>query len=91
MTTGEPLVIRGAMKPISTLMRALRSVDVVTKEPADAFRERSDVVSVPAGAVVGEQMVAFVLADEIARSLGGDTMDEVTGRMASYRDRLAGH
>jgi chorismate synthase len=91
MTTGEPLVMRAAMKPISTLMRALRSVDVVSKEPADAFRERSDVVSVPAGAVVGEQMVAFVLADEIARSLGGDTMDEVSTRMASYRDRLAAH
>jgi chorismate synthase len=91
MTTGEPLVMRAAMKPISTLMRALQSVDVVTKEPVEAFRERSDVVSVPAGAVVGEQMVAFVLADEIARSLGGDTMDEVVDRMASYRDRLAAH
>ena len=88
MSNGEPLIIRAAMKPISTLMRPLRSVDVVTKEPGEAFRERSDVCSVPAAGVVAEQMAAFVIADEMARMLGGDTMDEVRDRIASYRARL---
>jgi chorismate synthase len=91
MTTGQPVVLRAAMKPISTLMRALRTVDVLTKEPAEAFRERSDVCSVPAGGVVAEQMVAFVVADEVARVLGGDTMDDVVARMRAYRDRLAAY
>lgn len=91
MTTGQPVVLRAAMKPISTLMRALRSVDVTTKEPAEAFRERSDVCSVPAGAVVGEQMVAFVLADEMARTLGGDIMADVVDRMDAYRSRIASY
>lgn len=88
MTNGEPLIVRAAMKPISTLMRPLQSVDVVTKEAEEAFRERSDVCSVPAAGVVAEQMAAFVIADEMSRMLGGDTMDEVRDRIAGYRARL---
>lgn len=88
ITNGEPVVVRAAMKPLSTLMRPLQSVDVVTKQPADAFRERSDVCSVPAAGVVAEQMVAFVLADEISRSLGGDTVEELRERATAYRSRL---
>ena len=63
MTTGEPLVARAAMKPIPTLTKPLRSVDIDTHEPAQALRERTDSCVVPAGGVVGEAMVAFVLAD----------------------------
>ncbi len=88
ISNGEPLILRAAMKPISTLMRPLQSVDVTTKEAADAFRERSDVCSVPAAGVVAEQMAAFVIADEVARMLGGDTMEDVTERMAGYRARI---
>ena len=89
MSNGEPLIIRAAMKPISTLMRALRSVDVDTKESAEAFRERSDVCAVPAGGVVAEQMVAFVLAAEFSRMFGGDTVDDFRLRVGDYRARLA--
>jgi chorismate synthase len=88
MTNGQPLIIRAAMKPISTLMRPLRSVDVESKEPADAFRERSDVCSVPAGGVVAEQMAAFVLADEMTRMFGGDTVADFVARVTAYRTRL---
>ena len=89
MTNGQPIVVRAAMKPISTLMRPLRSVDVESKEEAPAFRERSDVCSVPAAGVVAEQMLAFVLADELMRMLGGDTIDEVRRRFADYQARVA--
>ncbi len=82
------MLIRAAMKPLSTLMRPLRSVDVHSKEPADAFRERSDVCSVPAGGVVAEQMTAFVIADELTRMFGGDTVADFAERVASYRARL---
>ena len=63
MTTGEPLIVRGAMKPLPTLTKPLRSVDTATHEPAQALRERTDSCTVPAAGVVGEAMVAFVLAD----------------------------
>jgi chorismate synthase len=89
MTNGEPLIVRASMKPISTLMRPLKSVDVGSKEPSDAFRERSDVCSVPAGGVVAEHMVALVLADELTRMFGGDTMADVVSRLEAYRARLA--
>ena len=76
------------MKPLSTLMRPLRSVDVINKEAAEAFRERSDVCSVPAAGVVAEQMVAFVIAAEVSRMLGGDTISDVRESMSRYRNRL---
>ncbi|OFW66868.1 MAG: chorismate synthase [Actinobacteria bacterium RBG_16_68_21] len=89
MTTGQTLRLRAAMKPLSTLMRPLGTVDVITKEPAEAFRERSDVCAVPAAGVVAEQMVAFVLADELARKFGGDTVDDFTQAVVAYRRRVA--
>ena len=82
MTTGEPLVVRGSMKPLPTLTKPLRSVDIATHEPAEALRERTDSCTVPAAGVVGEAMVAFVLADAYRRKFGGDHIDDVTRRRA---------
>jgi chorismate synthase len=89
MTTGQVVRMRAAMKPISTLMRPLASVDVVTKEPAQAFRERSDVCAVPAAGVVAEQMVAFVVAGEVLRKFGGDTAADLIEAVEAYRTRLS--
>ena len=89
MTNGQTVVARAAMKPISTLMRPLRTVDMKSHEPAEAVRERSDVCSVPAAAVVGEQMVSFVLAAEYQRKFGGDTVEEFKYALEGYRSRLA--
>jgi chorismate synthase len=90
MSNGETIRVRGAMKPISTLMRPLRTVDMSSGEPAEAVRERSDVCAVPAAAVVGEQMVAFVLATEFQRKFGGDSVEEFTAAVDRYKDGLAG-
>ena len=73
MTTGEPLVVRGAMKPLPTLTKPLRSVDIDTNEPAAALRERTDSCTVPAAGVVGEAMVALMLARPTARSSAATT------------------
>jgi chorismate synthase len=89
MTTGQPLRVRAAMKPLSTLMQPLRTVDVRTKEADQAFRERSDVCAVPAAGVVAEAMVAFVLADEVQRMFGGDTVEGLREAAEAYRRRLA--
>jgi len=91
MSTGEVLRVRAAMKPISTLMRALATVDVDTKETASAFRERSDTCAVPAAGVVAEQMVAYVLANEMMRKFGGDTVADFVGSVDAYKARLANH
>jgi chorismate synthase len=91
MTTGEVLRVKAAMKPISTLMRALETVDVDTKETASAFRERSDVCAVPAAGVVAEQMVAYGLANEMMRKFGGDTVADFVSSVDAYRARLAEH
>ena len=88
MTTGQPLRVRVAMKPLSTVMRPLPTVDVVTKEPQVAFRERSDVCAVPAAGVVAEQMTAYVVARELQRKFGGDTVGDFAGNAAAYRARL---
>jgi len=90
MSNGETIRVRGAMKPLPTLMRALRSVDVSTGEPAGALRERSDVCAVPPAAVVGEQMVCFVLARETLAMLGGATVSDYQAGAAAYRARIAG-
>ena len=90
MSTGQPLRVRAAMKPLSTLMQPLASVDVDTKEEAAAFRERSDVCAVPAAGVVAEQMVALVLATEMQRMFGGDTVEDFVAAVDRYRTRLAG-
>jgi chorismate synthase len=89
VSNGEVLRVRGAMKPISTLMRPLQTVDMDTGEDAVAVRERSDVCAVPAAAVVGEQMVAWVVACEALRKFGGDTIDEVKFAASNYRARVA--
>jgi chorismate synthase len=89
MTTGGVVSVSAYMKPISTLMRPLETVDVTTREPAKAFRERSDVCAVPAAGVVAEQMVAYVLANEALRSFGGDTVKDLVTTANAYRARLA--
>jgi chorismate synthase len=88
MSTGEPLVVRAAMKPIATLKRPLASVDVCTHEPAPATVERSDVCAVPAAGVVLEAMVALTLADAVLEKFGGDSLRELTDHLARYRQRL---
>lgn len=88
MSNGQPIRVRAAMKPISTLMQPLQTVDMSTGRPDQAVRERSDTCAVPAAAVVGEQMAAFVLASEITRKFGGDTVDELTQTVATYRERI---
>jgi chorismate synthase len=88
MSNGEPLVVRGALKPISTLTKPLRSVDTETKEPTQALRERTDSTVVPAAGVVGEAMVALVLARCYREKLGGDHIDDVLGALAAYRERI---
>src|SRR5205085_4247495 len=88
MTTGEPLVARAGMKPLPTLTQPLRSVDIATKEPAEALRERTDSCTVPAAGVVGEAMVAFVLADAYRRKFGGDHLDDVLAALAAYKERI---
>lgn len=84
VTTGEPLVVRAAMKPISTLRKRLPSVDLRTGSVGDAAHERSDVCAVPAAAVVGEAMVALVLADAFVQKFGGDSVREVRRNFDAY-------
>ncbi|HEX2049128.1 MAG TPA: chorismate synthase [Actinomycetota bacterium] len=89
MTIGGPLRIRAAMKPLSTLKRRLRTVEMATGEAAEAFQERTDTCAVPAAAVVCEAVVALVLADALLESFGGDTVDDLDAAVARYRARLA--
>jgi chorismate synthase len=91
MTTGLPLVVRGAMKPLPTLTKPLRSVDTQTHAPAQALRERTDSCTVPAAGVVAEAMVALVLADAYRRKFGGDHIDDVRGAVSAYTDRIGWH
>jgi chorismate synthase len=88
MTTGAPLVVRASMKPLPTLTKPLQSVDIATLEPAEALRERTDSCTVPAAAVVGEAMVAFVLADAYRRKFGGDHIGDVLAAVEAYKQRL---
>jgi chorismate synthase len=89
MTTGEPLVVRVAMKPISTLMRPLGTVDVATGEAAAAAAERSDVTAVPAMGVIAEAMVAFVVAQAWLEKFGGDSLDETRRNFDAYVARIS--
>jgi chorismate synthase len=91
MTTGEPVVVRGSMKPLPTLTKPLRSVDIATHEPAEALRERTDSCTVPAAGVVGEAMVAFVLADGYRLKFGGDHIDDVHAALGAYTRRIGWH
>jgi chorismate synthase len=88
MSTGDPLVVCGAMKPLPTLTKPLRSVDIATKEPAQALRERTDSCTVPAAGVVAEAMVALVLASAYRDKFGGDHIGDVLAALGAYRERI---
>ncbi|MET7418321.1 chorismate synthase [Dactylosporangium sp. NPDC005555] len=88
ITTGEPLRVRAAMKPISSLNRALQTIDITTGEATTAINQRSDVCAVPAAAVVAESMVALVLAEAALEKFGGDSVAEIQRNVASYLDHL---
>jgi chorismate synthase len=88
MTNGEPLIVRAWMKPLPTLTKPLRSVDIATHQPAEALRERTDSSTVPAAGVVGEAMLAFVLADAYRRKFGGDHVDDVRAALEAYVRRI---
>ena len=88
VTNGQPLVARAAMKPLSTLRTPLRSVDVATKEAVEAVVERSDVCAVPAAGIVGEAMLAIVLADAFLEKFGGDSVDEIRRNYTAYQESL---
>jgi chorismate synthase len=87
MSIGGPLRVRAAMKPISTVLKGLQTVDINTKEAEKAFYERSDTCAVPAAGVVAEQMVAIVVAQECQRMFGGDTVDDFRRGSQAYQDR----
>jgi chorismate synthase len=88
MTTGDVLRVRAAMKPISTVPRALDTVDVATGEAAKAINQRSDVCAVPAAGVVAEAMVALVLAEACLEKFGGDSVAESTRNYRGYLDSI---
>ena len=90
ITSGEPLIVRASMKPIATLRKALPSVDILTKEVFEAAHERSDICAVAAASVIGEAMVAIVLADAVLEKFGGDSLRELQRNVAGYKDQLAG-
>jgi len=91
VTNGEELRVRGHLKPISTLRRALRSVDIDTKQEERAAFERSDITVVPAGGVIGEAMVALVLAGAMREKFGGDSLGEMKRNFEGYREQLRGY
>ena len=88
MTTGDPVVVRVGMKPLPTLTKPLRSVDIASKEPAQALRERTDSCTVPAAGVVGEAMLALELARAVREKFGGDAMEDVMEAVAAYKARI---
>ncbi len=88
ITNGMPVRVRAAMKPIATLKRALPSTDIATKEPFDAAFERSDVCAVPAASVVGEAMLALVLADALIEKVGGDSLAELRRNLRGYLEQI---
>ena len=88
VTNGQPVVVRAAMKPLSTLRTPLKSVDLATKEAVEAVVERSDVCAVPAAGIVGEAMMAIVLADAFLEKFGGDGVDEIRHNYRAYLDSL---
>ena len=91
VTNGEEIRVRGHLKPISTLRRALRSVDIDTKQEERAAFERSDITVVPAGGVIGEAMVALVLAHAMREKFGGDSLGEMKRNFDGYREQLRGY
>ncbi|HKO98341.1 MAG TPA: chorismate synthase [Pyrinomonadaceae bacterium] len=91
ITNGEEIRIRGHLKPLSTLRRPLRSVDIDTKQEQLAAFERSDITAVPAAGVIGEAMVALVLADAMRQKFGGDSLGEMRRNFEGYREQLRGY
>lgn len=91
ITNGEELRVRGHLKPISTLRRALRSVDIDTKQEESASFERSDITAVPAAGVIGEAMVALVIAQAMREKFGGDSLGEMQRNFDGYREQLRGY
>lgn len=91
ITNGMPIVCRAAMKPIATLKRALPSIDVQTKERFDAAHERSDISAVPAASVVGEAMLAIILADALLEKFGADSLNELRRNVSGYLEQLAAY
>ncbi|MGI6045830.1 MAG: chorismate synthase [Eggerthellaceae bacterium] len=88
MTTGMPLIVTAGMKPISTLMKPLDTINIDTLEPEKAWRERSDVCAVPAAAVVAEAELAFVLANAYLEKFGGDNMTDIKASIKAYKQRI---
>jgi len=88
MTNGQDIRVRGFLKPISTLRKPLESVDLTTREPALAAYERSDVCVVPAAGVIGEAMVAIVLAQAFLEKFGGDSLKETRRNFEGYRQQV---
>jgi len=88
MTSGEPLLLRVAFKPISTLMKPLRSVDLATGKESSAAVERSDVVAIPAAAVIAENVVAFELARLFLEKFGGDSLREIERNYQGYLEQV---
>src|SRR5215470_5828944 len=91
ITNGEEIRVRGHLKPLSTLRRALRSVDIDTKEEQAAGFERTDTTAVPAAGVIGESMVALVLANAMREKFGGDSLGEMKRNFEGYREQLRGY
>lgn len=91
ITNGEEIRVRGHLKPLSTLRRALRSVDIDTKEAESAGFERTDTTAVPAAGVIGESMVALVLAEAMREKFGGDSLGEMKRNFEGYREQLRGY
>ena len=86
MTNGQDIIVRGLLKPISTLRRPLESVDLETREPVKAAYERSDVAVVPAAGVIGEAMVSIVLAQAMLEKFGGDSLEETRRNYERYQE-----
>jgi chorismate synthase len=89
MTSGAPLVVRVAFKPLATLMKPLHSVDIGTKAEAKGAIERSDVCAIPAAAVIAEAVVAFVIADVFLEKFGGDSLKEVARNYEGYLQQIS--
>jgi len=89
VTNGEPIILKAAMKPISTLTKPLKSVDLKTKKPIEAFVERSDVCAVEAAAVVGEAVSAFEIANAMIEKFGGDSLEEIKDNFTAYQKRVS--
>jgi chorismate synthase len=83
MSNAQPIVLRMAMKPIPTLIKPLRSVDIHTKEEKDAHKERTDSCAVPAASIIAESMLCFVLADALLEKFGGDSMEQLKAHISA--------